>query len=305
MATLRNPKTAQETSLCNEHTVGRSRSCLLQLTDRRASGHHALLRWGSEHWEILDLGSRNGLWVNDQKLQAGQRQVLRQGDRIGFGSRENTWELTDSSAPPLMALGPDGQWRLADEGLLALPSPDEPLAIVYADDQGRWVIEQDGAASLLDGRDPEVLIGGARWQIRLPAAIAGTYTTAAVMAVDALLSLTFFVSQDEEDIEIELRQGGVVTRIPHRAQSYMLLTLARARAEDASEGLAPSEQGWRYGDELARALRIPSNQFNVAIYRARQHLQKAGLADARRIIERRRGSGQLRLGVHNVRIESM
>ena len=116
------------------------------------------------------------------------------------------------------------------------------------------------------------------------------------------------MSLDEEHVELELREDGQPPlRLPHRAQHYLLLTLARARTEDLEEDpdLPAAEQGWRYRDALCRGLRIPENQFNVALFRARQHLGKAGLLGAEGIVERRRGSGQLRLGTARFTIEGL
>jgi hypothetical protein len=119
-------------------------------------------------------------------------------------------------------------------------------------------------------------------------------TTEAASLSFGELRIVFKVSSDEENVLLDLHGQGVLRQIPHRAQNYLLLTLARAREKD--QDLEASEQGWCYRDDLIRGLRIPENQFNVAIFRARQHLSRAGVIGAKAVVERRRGSTQLRLG---------
>jgi len=50
-------------------TIGRSSDNHLVLTDRMVSGHHAVIRKTEEGYLIEDLQSRNGLFVNNRKVQ--------------------------------------------------------------------------------------------------------------------------------------------------------------------------------------------------------------------------------------------
>jgi membrane-bound lytic murein transglycosylase D len=66
--------------------VGRSVNAELRFHDAQdtvVSGHHAQIVFERGAYQLLDLGSRNGTWLNGRKL-AG-KQALRTGDRIGFG----------------------------------------------------------------------------------------------------------------------------------------------------------------------------------------------------------------------------
>lgn len=47
---------------------------------------------------------------------------------------------------------------------------------------------------------------------------------------------------------------------------------------------------------------MPGPQFNMAVFRARQQFREAGLPGADELIERRRGSGQIRLGVAAIEV---
>jgi hypothetical protein len=65
-------------------TIGRSPDCDLPLGDITVSWHHAELRHTGQAWVIVDLGSRNGTWVNGWRADSGF--TVRAGDRVSFGA---------------------------------------------------------------------------------------------------------------------------------------------------------------------------------------------------------------------------
>jgi len=71
--------------LGDEVTVGRSPGCAVPLDDDNfASSIHArVFRRSGELW-LEDLGSTNGTWLNDERLNDPVR--LRRGDRVKIGS---------------------------------------------------------------------------------------------------------------------------------------------------------------------------------------------------------------------------
>jgi pSer/pThr/pTyr-binding forkhead associated (FHA) protein len=69
-----------------EFSIGRAPECLLRLTSTQVSRHHARFRHGSEGPSIEDLGSLNGVRVNQRKI-AGVT-ALRHGDTIAIGDEE-------------------------------------------------------------------------------------------------------------------------------------------------------------------------------------------------------------------------
>ena len=80
----------------------------------------------------------------------------------------------------------------------------------------------------------------------------------------------------------------------------MLLLLGRARLEDRAAGTPATEEGWRSVEALCRALRVSESQFNLQIHRARRSAPQLMSALPGGIIERRHGTGLLRLVLSEV-----
>jgi diguanylate cyclase (GGDEF)-like protein len=64
-------------------TIGRSPDCLLRIDDEALSRSHARITLSKREYILEDLGSLNGCYVGDRRVQ---RAVLRDGDRVRFGS---------------------------------------------------------------------------------------------------------------------------------------------------------------------------------------------------------------------------
>jgi hypothetical protein len=62
--------------------VGRSSACRLVLDHDTVSRRHAQLRHTPQGWEIVDLGSLNGTWVNGWRVE---RATLHPGDVVELG----------------------------------------------------------------------------------------------------------------------------------------------------------------------------------------------------------------------------
>jgi pSer/pThr/pTyr-binding forkhead associated (FHA) protein len=51
-------------------TIGRSGSNSVCIDSQRVSRHHAAIEWTGEHFMLTDMGSRNGTYVNNEKVRA-------------------------------------------------------------------------------------------------------------------------------------------------------------------------------------------------------------------------------------------
>ena len=269
----------------------------LQLDDHRVSGQHAVIQWTGSQWEVRDLGSRNGTFVNDQRVSPGEPVALGAGDRVHFGVEELAWNAEDVGPPGVLAQRLDAdEVRTAREGMLALPDEAAPRAIAYARGS-QWLLEVDGDARVISNGEV-IVVDGVSWRFVLPEAVVGTQAVDQGPSLETV-TMRFAVSRDEEHVQITFVHRGAEVVLEAREHGYTLLTLARARLEDQALPLA--EQGWIDRDRLLRMLGVDTNSLNVAIYRARGQLASAGLGGATGIVEVRRGAR--RLGLEPSRLE--
>jgi hypothetical protein len=71
--------------------LGRSRECDCVLADPNVSRQHAELRRGSTgDWQIVDLGSTNGVKVNDRQVQSSR---LSPGDHVTLGTTRFVFDI--------------------------------------------------------------------------------------------------------------------------------------------------------------------------------------------------------------------
>ena len=67
-------------------TLGRDESNQLVLAAQSISGHHALLEVGLDELKITDLGSTNGTFVNDRRLETNETATLQEGTSLTLGA---------------------------------------------------------------------------------------------------------------------------------------------------------------------------------------------------------------------------
>jgi hypothetical protein len=71
--------------------IGRSRDCDIVLDDAGVSRRHARLHPTADAWSIEDLGSTNGLRLNEEQIHGAR--LVQPGDRIEIGSTKIVFEL--------------------------------------------------------------------------------------------------------------------------------------------------------------------------------------------------------------------
>lgn len=272
----------------------------MHLDGRRASGEHAVLLWDGARWWVRDLGSTNGTLANGRRLAPNERAPLEAGAVLVFGSEEERWTLEEGGAPTASARAEaTGEVRTAEDGLLALPDAADPRVTLVEDRHGRWTLEIDGGARFAE--DHERIHAGGIWTLRIPPSDGERVPTTASSAGNPGLVgptvLRFEVSRDEEHVALSLVQGGAVTALGDRTHHEVLLALARARLADQQSGVPAAEQGWLYVDDLLQMLKLELNHLNVRLFRARQHLARAGGLDVAALVERRATTRQIRVGI--------
>jgi pSer/pThr/pTyr-binding forkhead associated (FHA) protein len=282
-----------------EHGIGRAPTSALCLSHSYVSTQHAVIRWNGRQWELRDLGSRNGTFLDGHRLKPGEECALRVGSRMAFGRIvTEPWELVDDSAPRVMAVPvAGGDPVFLDGDLLALPSNEDPRVTIYRDVKGAWVLEQPDESILPVTNLQTFEVDGHRWRFCCAADTRTTALAAALTEIEVRhLELSFAVSRDEEHVQLQMSCGASFFDMGARSHNYLLLTLARRRVEDAQEGTAEAACGWIDQEDLAHDPTMTPPQLNIDVFRIRKQFAGIGVVDAANIVERRPRTRQLRIG---------
>ncbi len=308
MGTLIERSLAKVIPLPAQQLVGAAPLCGLVVSNPRASSVHALLMWIEGAWQLKDLASTNGTFLDGARAPAGQWTRLWEGVGLGFGGLEESYTLISAAPPEAVAIlhRPERVARI-EGGLIALPDSDNPEVVVLQDAQGDWVVERQAQVELAQNGQL-VQVRGQSWRLSLPGAAHQTLRDAYGSPTLSALQLHFDVSFDGDRVTLTLIfPDGAERRLEPRAHHPLLLSLARRWAQDLASGVAPLDAGWVSMDELARELPASERlaawgRINLHVYKARRELAELGVESASALIERRRGQELLRFGGAQVQI---
>ena len=92
-----------------ESTIGRAPENALVINDGNVSRIHAKFQSSGNRVFVMDAGSRNGVYVNDRKLDADEQQPLGPGDRVVIGqSIIELFSENGAARRPATGAGPKG-----------------------------------------------------------------------------------------------------------------------------------------------------------------------------------------------------
>jgi len=186
---------------------------------------------------------------------------------------------------------------LAENGLLLLPTTEEPECVVYFDPEEGWMVD-DGEAPRAISDGDSVRTSEENWTLYVASTLSATFEAQVEMPELADLKAAFSVSRDEEWVQVTLLgPGGWRVELEPRVYHYMLLTLARIRLADHERGLSDGELGWVHREELARMLRVSPRTLTVHLCRAHRQVGDAGVLGATSLFEHRPSVRQLRLRI--------
>jgi pSer/pThr/pTyr-binding forkhead associated (FHA) protein len=290
----------RELRFWGETVVGRGRAGSV-VDHRTVSAQHARVSYFDDAWHIRDLGSRNGTFVDGQRLEVGPWRRLEGGAKVELGGAP-VFRIADVGAPTMHARSEAGVIVLPVDGVLALPSSDAPEVLVMEGDDG-YVMERDGQElPIADGAEVET--GGQRWRIMVGGVDAGLYETQPTAPARDVRAARFTFTESMEiglvRLDIACEEGCV--SISGRSFIVVLLHLARARLSDRKQAKDERQCGWRSRRDVLSALRITPEKLNLDLHRARRVLSAEGVRAVDALIERRRDSGMMRLGPGDVTI---
>ncbi|MCB9543496.1 MAG: FHA domain-containing protein [bacterium] len=283
---LTQPKTGREVALRARTTFGRDTGNDVALDEPRASAQHAVMQWSDGQWTVRDLASRNGTWVQEQRIDPGEDIPLALGHSVAFGDPRRRWWLMSADPPAIFAESLARPVRVdAIDGVLGLPSNDDPRVIVYAGDRG-WLIEDtDGTRPTHDRA--VVVVADTPWRLALPAALDGT----AALGFDGS-GVRVLVTGSFERPRVDVQRADGWQTLRAASCDRLLWLLTHEREDDDTRPAHDPDRGLTHVDLVARALGIDPRTVDVYVHRLRHRLGAHGVHD---LIERRAGVGQLRL----------
>lgn len=286
------------------HTIGRLPDKVDTLINEPfVSRVHTLLQWQSNNWQLRDM-SRNGTWLNGERLGHNQPAPINTNDTLQFGSPNAAiYEVVDDSPPSdaLIHWQPEFQdipfvYYLEDYQFL--PDSDSPELVLYKKNN-IWLAEKLEPAQQIvtEISDKDTVYFDAKqWQLRLVDQNNMTMMVEHCAAEPEDTQLLFNLSQDEEHCHLTIKFKGEKISLDSRSHHLLTLNLARYRVADKQSTVHEDEQGWVYIQQLSKDLGLEERHINIQIHRARKQISDTfgKELECSHFIERR--LGQVRLG---------
>ena len=282
------------------HLFGRLHNAVdTYLADPTVSRLHFSLEYSEGTWYLVDY-SKNGTWVNRNRVTKNEKIPLEAGDSISVcGEEECTFTLVQVGTPLDMLCrrnsedSPILETTELKVGQLDCAEAKEPVQV--GREAESWVIQHpDNKQVLSDGG--WVSINDSMWQacINLMSSNTLELDTNKLELKDLKLQLN--TSFDEENISGKIISYQGQVDLPVRSHNYLLLLLSRQRLQDQSLNIDSTECGWVYMDNLMQMLGVSETFINIQIYRARKQMEALldNMIEGKQIIERR--AGQVRIG---------
>ena len=188
--------------------------------------------------------------------------------------------------------------------MIAIPSVEEPAAVVFQGKDSRWVLDQTGEVEIIQEQVP-FSVDGTLWKLcntSLPQQTSAAGDGRESMALDDV-QLHFQVSRNEEHVQLTANWRDRPIDFGARAHHYSLLTLARIRLREREGNVPEGSAGWIDQDELLQLLQIGPEKLTLDIFRARRQFGAAGFVPAAGIVERRQATKELRISVTQLQVD--
>jgi len=289
-----------EHQLVSTTLIGRGPHCQLRLKSHNVSAEHASIRWSETGWVLRDLGSTNGTWINNQRLSPGRDMPLHVGDQVLISDVGWIFSNEDEPVPSVVPLGGCAGCTIRD-GVIAVPDSSHPLASIVRSADGGWTLEFENEVRPIQSGDV-FKVAEQMWTFWSPTVWQPTARAQRLRLVSDS-TLHFAVSPDEEHVELTVEVQDEFVAMGHLSGYYFLLTLSRLRHH--GHGAAVTDAGgWVHREELSRMLRCGEQQINVWVHRIRAKFSMNGFMDYANVIERRDGTGQMRVGASRSLVRS-
>ena len=115
----------------NTLTIGRAPDNQLVLQDQQSSSHHAEIRPDAQGYLLVDMNSRNGTFVNEQRLVSQTPRLLISGDVIRVGETRLNYEIAGSSDEATMRANAGDYANPGYSPTVAVPPSSQPDYMNY------------------------------------------------------------------------------------------------------------------------------------------------------------------------------
>jgi pSer/pThr/pTyr-binding forkhead associated (FHA) protein len=124
----------------DEFFIGRAKECTLRAGSEAISRRHCSITRSGDVWSVQDLKSRNGTYVNDQRIE--QSTPLAPGDELRVGPLKFRVDARDAAVPPAKSVDiPRGkQSAVKDVADLAQRTAAISDGSTTEDDISRWLL---------------------------------------------------------------------------------------------------------------------------------------------------------------------
>lgn len=296
--------------------IGRGPENDIVVVEQTISSNHVSVWMESGQVWIKDLGSRNGTFVNDQRIQGAAPVNAGDSVRLGPDMELRVHGTAEQPGPPMAYLVEDLTSGLrfplrsdrfsiggSDSDNLPIPgaAPQALTIITYADGEVYLGDDEGEERQIQPGTTFEV--GGHTLQLL---ALAPTYTQT-IEAEPARYPYSLKVSLDGvAGPEAMLYNGdnGTAHRIDAENRAVLLYVLGKQWLDDSQAGKPRPERGWCSDNDVSIGIwgkkgTSDANALHVLTHRLRRELKKAGFDPW--FIEKRRRA--LRIRVKEVSIE--
>jgi hypothetical protein len=257
---------------------------------------HCVIRWQNGLWFLTD-ESKNGCFINGDRIEQGRSMRLNKGDVFSVGSeREDQWVLTDDDRPKPALVSLESNDHIELQTLNMLPDEKQPECQILQKGQD-WFYEKDHE-SIPINEGFQIKLNNQHWTFYPNHLLDETEFRGRVG--EQTPSLSFHVSRNEEHVQLVFEFNGGVFDLGNKTHHYLLLEMARHLLADETD--AEKERGWMSNELLLHNMKIDINHLNIQIYRARKDIRKCSHYWGQSLIERRRG--EIRLFPCNVTINT-
>lgn len=277
MALLKNMATNEVLQLQRQHLFGSAHQWVdTLLVHECITPVHAVIFFTNNVWQMESFATENTIQIvhNGKRLSAGNSVRLELGCTISFAPDTQQWRLINTDPPKLFLHAVHTQDLYIElSQTIELPAEGCKQLRLQRNENDRWCcLKGEHSYELNEGSILAFTTEVWRFTAQLPPGF--IYNPLHSSNTSHAPLFWFYVSQDEEHVNIKVDFNASQFDLGERANHYLLLLLARKRRDDIAAGYDTVTQGWIDVDDVTKQLRVEPNVLNMQITRLRRQFMK-------------------------------